>query len=419
MIDLAHGRFYFFFIELWPQEVYYITGLLILAAFTLFLMNAVAGRIWCGYLCPQTVWTDLFMAVERLIEGDRRARLKLDAAPWSADKFGQARFQACDLARDRLVDRRRLGALLCRCADPRLATRHLPGAERRLRVDRDPDLHDLYARRAHARAGLHLHVPVAAHPGRPHRRAFAGDHLPLDRGEPRGSAKKNATLRAQGLAGRRLRRLRSNASPPARPASTSATASRWSVSNAGCAPTPATRVMQKLGRPTGLIAYDTDANVARRMRGDAARLSRIVRASNGALRHPHRRRRPCHAGRPGAAQLHGPERAARPQPDLRHSRRRLDPQRLHAPDPQQAPGRAQLHGLGRRSPGRAARGRRRDGGGRQRRRNGRPGRDARDSRPRLRAGRREARKIDSRHLPHRRFRLGRSPRRRTIYFKAP
>jgi cytochrome c oxidase accessory protein FixG len=87
MIDLAHGRFYFFFIELWPQEVYYIAGLLILAAFTLFLMNAIAGRIWCGYLCPQTVWTDLFLAVERLIEGDRRARLKLDAAPWSADKL--------------------------------------------------------------------------------------------------------------------------------------------------------------------------------------------------------------------------------------------------------------------------------------------------------------------------------------------
>ncbi|MCB8821216.1 cytochrome c oxidase accessory protein CcoG [Microvirga rosea] len=76
LVDLANSRFYFFFIEIWPQEVYYITGLLILAALTLFLMNAVAGRIWCGYLCPQTVWTDLFYAVERLIEGDRRERMK-------------------------------------------------------------------------------------------------------------------------------------------------------------------------------------------------------------------------------------------------------------------------------------------------------------------------------------------------------
>jgi cytochrome c oxidase accessory protein FixG len=86
LIDLAKGRFYFFFIELWPQEAYYFTGLLILAAFILFLMNAVAGRIWCGYLCPQTVWTDLFLAVERFFEGDRRARINLDEGPWTADK---------------------------------------------------------------------------------------------------------------------------------------------------------------------------------------------------------------------------------------------------------------------------------------------------------------------------------------------
>lgn len=59
LVDLPHRRFYFFFIELWPQEVYYFTGLLIIAAMTLFLMNAVAGRLWCGYMCPQSVWTDL------------------------------------------------------------------------------------------------------------------------------------------------------------------------------------------------------------------------------------------------------------------------------------------------------------------------------------------------------------------------
>src|SRR6185369_3369663 len=80
LVDLPNSRFYFFFIELWPQEVYYFTGLLIAAALTLFLMNAVGGRIWCGYLCPQTVWTDLFYAVERLIEGDRRERMRKDAA---------------------------------------------------------------------------------------------------------------------------------------------------------------------------------------------------------------------------------------------------------------------------------------------------------------------------------------------------
>jgi cytochrome c oxidase accessory protein FixG len=80
LIDFPNRRFYFFFIELWPQEVYYFTGLLIIAAVALFLMNAIGGRVWCGYLCPQTVWTDLFYAVERLIEGDRRERMKKDAS---------------------------------------------------------------------------------------------------------------------------------------------------------------------------------------------------------------------------------------------------------------------------------------------------------------------------------------------------
>src|SRR6202000_735927 len=80
LIDFPNERFYFFFIELWPQEVYYFTGLLILAAVARFLMNALGGRIWCGYLCPQTVWTDLFYAVERWLEGDCRERIKADAS---------------------------------------------------------------------------------------------------------------------------------------------------------------------------------------------------------------------------------------------------------------------------------------------------------------------------------------------------
>jgi cytochrome c oxidase accessory protein FixG len=87
LVDLAHRRFYFFFIEIWPQEFYYVAGLLIMAGIGLFLVTSTIGRAWCGYTCPQTVWTDLFLVVERWIEGDRSTRIKLDAASWSAGKI--------------------------------------------------------------------------------------------------------------------------------------------------------------------------------------------------------------------------------------------------------------------------------------------------------------------------------------------
>ncbi|HEX7776769.1 MAG TPA: cytochrome c oxidase accessory protein CcoG [Parvibaculum sp.] len=86
LLDFPNRRFYFFFIEIWPQEFYYITGLLILAALGLFLVTSVAGRAWCGYTCPQTVWTDLFIHVERFFEGDRSARMRLDRGPWTVSK---------------------------------------------------------------------------------------------------------------------------------------------------------------------------------------------------------------------------------------------------------------------------------------------------------------------------------------------
>ena len=208
LVDLANGRFYFFAIELWPQEVYYVTGLLILAAFTLFLMNAVAGRVWCGYLCPQTVWTDLFMAVERLIEGDRRARIRLDAAPWTLEKFALKLLKHSVWL---LIAWWTGGAWVLYFADAptlvtELATFQAPPVA--YVGDRDPDVHDLHACRPHARAGLHLHVPLAAHPGRAHRRALARRHLPIrPRRAPRPGEEERGAAR-QGAARRRLRRLR-------------------------------------------------------------------------------------------------------------------------------------------------------------------------------------------------------------------
>ncbi len=77
LVDMAHRRFFFFWIEIWPHEFYFVAGLLVMAGLGLFLFTSAMGRVWCGYACPQTVWTDLFILVERWIEGDRNARLRL------------------------------------------------------------------------------------------------------------------------------------------------------------------------------------------------------------------------------------------------------------------------------------------------------------------------------------------------------
>ncbi|PIL21403.1 hypothetical protein P775_04390 [Puniceibacterium antarcticum] len=87
LIDLANRRFYFFMIEIWPHEFYFVAGMLVMAGLALFLFTAALGRVWCGYACPQTVWTDLFILVERWIEGDRNARVRLHEAPWSLHKW--------------------------------------------------------------------------------------------------------------------------------------------------------------------------------------------------------------------------------------------------------------------------------------------------------------------------------------------
>ena len=86
LADFESEKFYFFFIEIWPQDIHFLAGLLILAALGLFLVTSLLGRVWCGYTCPQTVWTDLYIWVERAFEGDRAARMRLDKAPWSFNK---------------------------------------------------------------------------------------------------------------------------------------------------------------------------------------------------------------------------------------------------------------------------------------------------------------------------------------------
>jgi cytochrome c oxidase accessory protein FixG len=87
LFDLAHRKFYILGLVFWPQDIIYLTVLLIISAFSLFLFTAVAGRLWCGFACPQTVYTEIFMWIERKIEGDRLKRMKLDKAPLSARKI--------------------------------------------------------------------------------------------------------------------------------------------------------------------------------------------------------------------------------------------------------------------------------------------------------------------------------------------
>ncbi len=87
LFDLPARKFYVFGLVFWPQDFFYLSWLLIILGLSLFFFTALAGRLWCGFACPQTVWTDVFVAIERRIEGDRNRRIKLDRGPWTGDKI--------------------------------------------------------------------------------------------------------------------------------------------------------------------------------------------------------------------------------------------------------------------------------------------------------------------------------------------
>ena len=87
LFDIAHRKFYLFGLVFWPQDIIYLTVLLIVSALSLFLFTAVAGRLWCGYACPQTVYTEIFLWIERRVEGDRNARMRLDKQGFTPEKL--------------------------------------------------------------------------------------------------------------------------------------------------------------------------------------------------------------------------------------------------------------------------------------------------------------------------------------------
>jgi cytochrome c oxidase accessory protein FixG len=89
LVDIANRRFYMFGIEIWPHEFYFVAGLLVMAGIGLFLVTSAVGRAWCGYSCPQTVWTDLFQHIDRLVDGGRNAQARLARAPWGHNKIAR------------------------------------------------------------------------------------------------------------------------------------------------------------------------------------------------------------------------------------------------------------------------------------------------------------------------------------------
>jgi cytochrome c oxidase accessory protein FixG len=275
LIDFPHRRFYFFFIEIWPQEVYYFTGLLIIAAMTLFLMNAIGGRVWCGYLCPQTIWTDLFYAVERLIEGDRREQMRKAAGPLTLRRAGEL---AAKHGIWLIIAWWTGGAWVLYFADA-------PTLVRDLATGQAPAIAyisiAILTFATYTLAGfMREQVCVYMCPW-PRIQAALTDEWALnvtyrsDRGEPRSSVKKANDLRAKGLpAGDCVDCLQCVAVCPT--GIDIRDGAQLGCIMCGLCIDACDAVMTKVGRPTGLIGYDNEVNVTRRREGKRE-IYRLVR----------------------------------------------------------------------------------------------------------------------------------------------
>ncbi|WP_208999852.1 cytochrome c oxidase accessory protein CcoG [Stappia sediminis] len=266
LIDLAGRRAYFFFIEIWPQEVYYITGLLILAAMALFLMNAVAGRLWCGYLCPQTVWTDLFLWVERHVEGDRRERIIRDKEPWTANKVARKGVKHFLWL---MIAWWTGGAWVLYFADAPTLVVDLATGQAALAAYAWIAIltFTTYTLAGHMRE----QVCVFMCPW-PRIQAALTDDDALnvayrwDRGEPRGSLKENKKLTLEGLpAGDCIDCYQCLHACPT--GVDIRNGLQLDCIQCGLCIDACDTVMTKIGKPTGLIGYDTDDNIKRRAEG--------------------------------------------------------------------------------------------------------------------------------------------------------
>jgi len=275
LVDFPNSRFYFFFIELWPQEVYYFTGLLIVAAMALFLMNAIGGRIWCGYLCPQTVWTDLFYAVERWIEGDRRERIRKDKGRLSLRRAGEVTAKHSIWL---LIAWWTGGAWVLYFADA-------PTLVWQLATFQAPFVAYLWIGiltfTTYTLAGFMREQVCTYMCPWPRIQAALTDEWALnvtyryDRGEPRTSVKKAEELRAQNLPAGDC--VDCNQCVAVCPTGIDIrNGAQLECIMCGLCIDACDNVMTKVGRPTGLIAYDTDINIKRRLEGKT-NVFRLVR----------------------------------------------------------------------------------------------------------------------------------------------
>ena len=282
-----------------------------------------------------------------LIEGDRRDRIKLDAAPWTADKIVK---RVAKHAAWLVIALLTGGAAMLYFVDAPTLMRgilHAPGAVRRLSVGRHPHLHHLFARRPHARAGLPLHVPLAAHPGRADRQRRAERHLSL---RPRRAAH----------VGERTRRKRMRHGEPAGdcidclqcvavcPTGVDIRkGSQLGCIQCGLCIDACDAVMTKIHRPTRLIAYDTDENRERRKRGER-NVYRLVRARTILYAAVIALTGGDHALCAAHAHQLTPERPARARAAVYADGRGRRPQRLHPAFFEQAQRTERLHARGQR-----------------------------------------------------------------------
>ncbi|WP_017931799.1 cytochrome c oxidase accessory protein CcoG [Robiginitomaculum antarcticum] len=270
LVDFENARFYFFFIEIWPQEVYYITGLLILAALGLFLATSLFGRVWCGYACPQTIWTDLFIQVEKFFEGDRNARMKLDKAPWSLKKVYKKSAKHITWV---IIAALTGGAWILYFHDaPTIARNFLSGhAPMTSYVFAALLTFTTYWLAGHMREQVCTYMCPW-----PRIQAALIDEDALnvtyryDRGEPRGAHKKGTSWEGRGDC------IDCRQCVVVCPVGIDIR-NGLQLECIGCALCidACDEVMVKVDRPKGLIAYDTDANVQRRMQGKKSRYNLI------------------------------------------------------------------------------------------------------------------------------------------------